>query len=69
MALLDRVVDGAIMQRMNGKSYRKFRAEQKKAQNRRSPKSGKPARGGKSPGDGKSTGGGKSPGSGDSPKS
>ena len=35
MALLDRVVDGAIVQRMDGKSYREFRAEQKKAQNRR----------------------------------
>ena len=41
MALLDRVVDGAIIQRMDGKSYREFRAEQKKAQKRRSAKNGK----------------------------
>ena len=29
MALLDRVVDDAIIQRFDGKSYRAFRAEQK----------------------------------------
>ena len=40
MALLDRVVDGAIIQRMDGKSYRKHRAEQKKSRNRRSTKNG-----------------------------
>lgn len=32
MALLDRVVDGAIIQRFKGKSYRAFRAEQKAKQ-------------------------------------
>ena len=32
MALLDRVVDGAIIQRFKGKSYRAFRAEQKSQQ-------------------------------------
>ena len=32
MALLDRVVDGAIIQRFEGKSYRAFRAEQKAKQ-------------------------------------
>lgn len=35
MALLDRVVDGAIIQRMDGKSYREFRAQQQKAQKSR----------------------------------
>ena len=44
MALLDRVVDGAIVQRMDGKSYREFRAEQKKAQNRRPAKNRKSAK-------------------------
>ena len=33
MALLDRVVDGAIIQRFQGKSYRAHRAEQKAADN------------------------------------
>lgn len=32
MALLDRVVDGAIIQRFEGKSYRAYRAEQKGAE-------------------------------------
>ncbi len=36
MALLDRVVDGAIIQRMDGKSYREYRAQQKKARTRQS---------------------------------
>lgn len=36
MALLDRVVDGAIIQRMDGKSYREYRAEQKKVGTRQS---------------------------------
>ena len=40
MALLDRVVDGAIIQRMDGESYRKHRAEQKKSRNRRAAKNG-----------------------------
>ena len=44
MALLDRVVDGAIIQRMDGKSYREFRAQQKKAQNRRSANNSKSAK-------------------------
>lgn len=44
MALLDRVVDGAIIQRMDGKSYREHRAEQKKAGSRRAAKNGKPAK-------------------------
>lgn len=35
MALLDRVVDGAIIQRFKGKSYRAFRAEQKSKQKSR----------------------------------
>jgi len=35
MALLDRVVDGAIIQRFAGKSYRAFRAEQKSKQKRK----------------------------------
>lgn len=51
MALLDRVVDDAIIQRFAGKSYRAFRAEQKQSQqkqkqkpngSRRSEASGKP---------------------------
>jgi len=33
MALLDRVVDGAIIQRFKGKSYRAYRAEQQTARN------------------------------------
>jgi DNA replication protein DnaC len=33
MALLDRVVDGAIIQRFKGKSYRAYRAEQQAARN------------------------------------
>ena len=41
MALLDRVVDGAIIQRMDGKSYREFRAQKKKAQKRRASRNGK----------------------------
>ncbi len=44
MALLDRVVDGAIIQRLDGESYRKFRAEQRKARNRRTAKGGKSAK-------------------------
>jgi DNA replication protein DnaC len=44
MALLDRVVDGAIVQRMDGKSYRKFRAEQKKASHRPKANTGKSAK-------------------------
>jgi DNA replication protein DnaC len=44
MALLDRVVDGAIIQRMEGESYRKHRAEQKKTRNRRTAKNGNSAR-------------------------
>lgn len=45
MALLDRMVDDAIIQRFEGKSYRAYRAEQKAKQNarRRSAKSGKSA--------------------------
>jgi len=42
MALLDRIVDDAIIQRFKGKSYRAYRAEQKAKQNsnRRSAKNG-----------------------------
>lgn len=40
MALLDRVVDGAIIQRFQGKSYRAHRAEQKKTAAGRMAKSG-----------------------------
>ncbi len=45
MALLDRVVDGAIIHRFEGKSYRAHRAEQKAKENRREPsgKNGKPS--------------------------
>lgn len=44
MALLDRMVDNAIIQRFQGKSYRAHRAEQKAKQKRRppSPKNDKP---------------------------
>ena len=40
MALLDRVVDGAIIQRFKGKSYRAYRAEQKAARRGRRTNSG-----------------------------
>ncbi len=43
MALIDRMVDDAIIQRFEGKSYRAYRAEQKAKQNgrKRSTKNGK----------------------------
>ena len=41
MALLDRVVDGAIIQRFKGKSYRAHRAEQKAASNDRRTNNGR----------------------------
>ena len=40
MALLDRVVDGAIIQRFKGKSYRAHRAEQQAARNAKRGKNG-----------------------------
>ena len=37
MALIDRMVDDAIIERFDGKSYRAYRAEQKAKQNGRKP--------------------------------
>ncbi len=47
MALLDRVVDGAIIQRFEGKSYRAHRAEQKAKENGHKPSAKDSKSGGK----------------------